>query len=245
MIEYKENPEVKIVELQVSGRITGEDIRSTVSQLEETYAKWGKLKIYEELGDIEGIEPKALWQDLRSVHSHQDKIAKIAVVSDKKWVEYLTEITEELVDFEIEKFSRAEGREDAYHWLNQVEVKEHGILKLRKDARGFYEIIAKGDVAKADYESFVEDVEQVFASEPGKINIVKRVDDVEGINWRTALGDVDKALKMWPKVQKAAIVTDSDWLETLSEAINHVTSADIKVFDDDEVEKAYHWISKA
>lgn len=244
MIEYKENPEVQIVELRVSGKITADEIKSAVGGLEATYSKWGKLKIYEEIGDLDGIEPAALWQDLSAVHTHRDKIAKVAVVSDKKWVEYLTEIADEFTSFEIEKFSRDEGREEAYHWLNQQEVKEHGTLKLRKDPRGFYEIIAKGNVSTVDYDAFVDQVEQVFATEQGKINIVKRIDDVEGINWRSALGEIDKALKMWPKVGKAAIVTDSDWLETLGEAINHVTSAEIKVFDDDEAEKAYRWISR-
>lgn len=245
MIEYKENQEVQIVELRISGRVTGDDIRSAASSLEQSYAKWGKLKIYEEIGDLDGIEPRALWQDLRSVHSQSDKIAKLAVVSDKKWVGYLTEIAEEFVDFEIEKFSRDEGQEEAFHWLNQQEVKEYGELKLRKDPRGFYEIIAKGEVTTPDYETFVEQVEQTFAAEPDKIKIVKRIDDVEGINWRTLLGDIDKAVKMWPKVGKAAIVTDSDWLESMGGVINSVTSADVKVFDDDEVEKAYRWILKS
>lgn len=245
MIEYKENSEVKIIEMHVSGKVTADDIKSAVSGLSDAYEKWGKLKIYEEIGDLDGIEPAALWQDLRSVHAHRDKIAKVAVVSDKKWVEYIAEIAEEFVDFEIETFSRKEGREDAYHWLNQVDVKEYGIMKLRKDPRGFYEILAKGEVTTADYEKFIAEIEQTFAAEPGKINIVKRIDDVEGINWRTLLGDIDKAVKMWPKVQKAAIVTDSDLLESMSSVINSVTSAEVKVFDDDEVEKAYHWIQNS
>ncbi|MEA5472368.1 STAS/SEC14 domain-containing protein [Spirulina sp. 06S082] len=116
MIEYKNNPENNIVELVIEGKITEEDFDRVVSQLKADIAKHGKLRVLEEVRHFEGINPIALWKDIRFGFAHLNDFTHAALVADAKWMRTLTEVFERVVSVKVKTFEPSQI-EEARHWL--------------------------------------------------------------------------------------------------------------------------------
>ena len=56
-----------------------------------TSKKHGKLRILEEIRSFEGIDPIALWKDVRFGLAHVNDFTHAAVVADAKWVRTFAE----------------------------------------------------------------------------------------------------------------------------------------------------------
>ena len=117
------------------------------------------------------------------------------------------------------------------------------MLNLKKDDRGFYEIIVAGRVDRQEYLDAVQELQSEIAARDGKVNIVKRVDSFEGMDWRLVVQNLGKSFSILPKVNKAAIITDIAWVEKLVTAMDKITSMEVKVFSKEKADDAYDWVS--
>lgn len=76
--------------------------------------KRDSFNMYFEIVDIEGVEGKALWQDvkfsLQQMSGFQEKIGKIALVSDKGWIRSLSQMSSMFVPhITLKSFSFSEA----------------------------------------------------------------------------------------------------------------------------------------
>ena len=116
MIEYNNNSQNNIVEIIIDGKITEADFDQLASQLQVDIAKHGKLRVLEEIRHFEGIDPIALWNDLRFSFAHLNDFSHAAVVADAQWLRTLTNLFDRVLSVQVKTFEPSQ-REEARHWL--------------------------------------------------------------------------------------------------------------------------------
>jgi SpoIIAA-like len=116
MIEYKNNPANNIVEIVIEGKITEADFDQVISQLKVDITKHGKLRILEEIRHFEGIDPLALWKDVRFGFVHINDFTHAALVSETKWLRTLTEAFDNVLSAKVKAFEPSQI-DEARNWL--------------------------------------------------------------------------------------------------------------------------------
>ncbi|MBD2512424.1 STAS/SEC14 domain-containing protein [Nostoc muscorum FACHB-395] len=119
MIEYKNNPNNNIVEIIIEGKISEEDFDQIVSQLKVDIAKHGKLRVLEEIRHFEGIDPLALWKDIRFGLTHLNDFTYAALVADTKWIRTLAEVFNSVLSVKVKTFEPSQI-DEARNWLSDT-----------------------------------------------------------------------------------------------------------------------------
>ncbi|HEB98967.1 MAG TPA: hypothetical protein ENJ05_05630 [Thiotrichales bacterium] len=111
-----------IFAFKARGKLTEEDYRQFLPQLEELIRKYGRISLYIELEDFEGWEAGAAWQDFRFGLRHDRDFDKIAIVGDKGWEKPLIKFADLVTRTRIRFFHKDEQKK-AWDWLEQEEPK--------------------------------------------------------------------------------------------------------------------------
>lgn len=125
MIEYRNNPNNNIVEISVAGKITEQDLDQVVSRLKADIEKHGKLRILEEIRSFDGIDPIALWKDVRFGFAYINNFTHAAVVADAKWMRTFAEAVGSILSAEVKAFEASE-MEAAQMWLAKSDHSKEG-----------------------------------------------------------------------------------------------------------------------
>ncbi len=107
-----------IFAFKAKGKLTAEDYRQFLPQLEELIRKHGRISLYVELEDFEGWEADAAWQDFRFGLRHDRDFDKIAIVGDKGWEKPLIKFFDLVTRTRIRFFHKDESQK-AWDWLEQ------------------------------------------------------------------------------------------------------------------------------
>ena len=116
MLIYRSQPDSPIVEIDVEGQVTGEDVSSVYDKLTVDIAHHGTIKVLERIGPLNGIEPAAIWADLKLAPSLLGKISHAAVVADQKWIKAGVGLVRHFIPTEMRQFDLDELIE-ARAWL--------------------------------------------------------------------------------------------------------------------------------
>lgn len=119
MIEYRNNPNNNVVEITVEGKITEADFDQVIARLKEDIATHGKLRILEEVRSFTGIDPIALWKDVRFGVAHVNDFTHAAVVTDAKWMRTFAEAVGGVLSAEVKAFESSQMKA-ARMWLMNV-----------------------------------------------------------------------------------------------------------------------------
>ncbi len=111
----------RVIGVRASGRLTEEDYRQFLPQLEELFRQQGPILLLVDMTDFEGWETRAAWDDLKFGLAHDVDFARIAVVTDKKWLQWMIRASNVFFTAEMRCFPAAE-REKALQWLQQPET---------------------------------------------------------------------------------------------------------------------------
>lgn len=118
MIEYHQDPATNIIELVVDGKLSRAELDEIAQKLETAIEQHGKVRLLEDVRGFGGIEPSALWENIRFSLRHLSDFSRVAVVGDTTWVEWLTRAAKPLVRGEVRYFERARI-EEARRWLRE------------------------------------------------------------------------------------------------------------------------------
>lgn len=97
-------------------RLHDEDYDKFVPFVEQKIKELGKVRIYFEMQDFEGWTPKAMWRDVKFGFEDRKYIEKAAMVGDKKWEEWLTQLMKPFTNADV-RFFKAEERQAARKWI--------------------------------------------------------------------------------------------------------------------------------
>ena len=116
---YTEDPEHKIAELVVDGKVTHEDFNNIARQLESFIEKHGRIKLIEEIRKLEGIDASMVWEgikfDIKNL-KHIRHISHCAVVSDIGWLSPISKAAGAFISCKIRTFS-LDQTDEARSWL--------------------------------------------------------------------------------------------------------------------------------
>jgi hypothetical protein len=118
MINFLNQSEHNLLAVAIIGKLNAEDERSLDHKLTTLNDTYGKLQLYVDLTEAEGIDFGALWQDIRNTLKHFNNIERIAVVGDQGWERFISGAAELLTPAEC-KFFYAQDHETALAWLRK------------------------------------------------------------------------------------------------------------------------------
>jgi hypothetical protein len=119
MIEYSEKPEQQYIEFSIEGKITKKDFEDLAKKIEPRLSEWKNIRLLEHVKSFEGMEPAALWADLKlgvRILGDLKHVTRCAVVADQKWMKYGVKVADLVLPGEVRLFSSAHISE-ARDWL--------------------------------------------------------------------------------------------------------------------------------
>jgi hypothetical protein len=105
-----------IIEIQLSGKLTTENYRQFVPDMERHIGQEGKVRLLVEMHDFHGWDPGALWEDIKFDFKHFNDIERIAFVGEKKWQELMSSFCKPFTGAKVKFFHPGESAK-AYEWL--------------------------------------------------------------------------------------------------------------------------------
>ncbi len=105
---------------------------------------------------------------------------------------------------------------------------------------GVVEFLVDGGVTRADYDAGVAAMEAVIADKGSlsALAVIRNFSMELGAWWK----DISWGATHMGKIRRAAIVTDSGWIEMATRAGSMMVSAEVKLFKPDAVEEARGWV---
>ena len=118
MIKVSEESEGNVLVLEAEDRLTDRDYKDVlIPRVESVIRERGKARVLFDMGDnFQGWEWKALWDDARFGLAHRRDFERIAVVSDRRWVDWAVKIGAWMVQGEVKAFSPSQ-RGEARSWI--------------------------------------------------------------------------------------------------------------------------------
>jgi predicted transcriptional regulator len=118
MLEKLNQNKGNILGYKAIGKITKEDYSTLTADVEALLQLEESINLLLDLEEFEGEKIKAWGADLKFGREYRKKIAKMAIVGDKKWQEWMTALVDPFFALEAEFFP-TEEREAAWEWLHK------------------------------------------------------------------------------------------------------------------------------
>lgn len=90
MLRFHRIPQTNILELTISGGFTAEDFDHVVAETDRIIAECGEIRLLEIIGQLDPMEPAAVWKDLRFAPQRLADFKRVAVVADQPWIQWMT-----------------------------------------------------------------------------------------------------------------------------------------------------------
>jgi len=116
MIRYSTERESPVVEITVAGRISDAELTANIERLIDDLEHNGKTRVLEVIQNFTGIEPQALWTDLRLGLPLAQKVGRVAVVADQAWIRAAAHLGRFFTRAELRIFAPAELKQ-ARAWI--------------------------------------------------------------------------------------------------------------------------------
>lgn len=116
MLEKLDQSYGSILGYKAIGKITREDYSTLTAEVEDLLQQEDSICLLLDLEEFEGEKIKAWGADLKFGREYRKKIAKMAIVGDKKWQERMTALVDPFFAREAEFFPTDES-DAAWEWL--------------------------------------------------------------------------------------------------------------------------------
>jgi hypothetical protein len=117
-VELHEQAGGKILEVALTGKLTKEDYRHFVPEVERLIKKHGKLRMFVKMHDFHGWTGAALWQDVEFDFKHIGDIERLALVGEKTWEHGMAVFCKPFTTATVTYFDTKDANE-AEVWLNE------------------------------------------------------------------------------------------------------------------------------
>ena len=113
-----EKADGKVLEVQVSGKLTHADYEHFVPEFERLVKAHGKLRLLFEMTDFHGWGAAALWDDIKFDAKHFADIERLAMVGEKRWEEGMSVFCRPFTRATIRYFDHADAAA-AHAWIEE------------------------------------------------------------------------------------------------------------------------------
>jgi hypothetical protein len=108
----------KVLETQISGKLSHDDYQRLVPEFERVLNEHGKARVLFDMVDFHGWEAGALWDDIKFDVKHFSDIERVAMVGDKHWEKGMSVFCKPFTTAKVRYFDRAHTAE-ARTWLQE------------------------------------------------------------------------------------------------------------------------------
>jgi hypothetical protein len=115
-IDVKEQDGGRILEVQVTGRLTRDDYDRFVPEVERLIGRHGTIRILLEMREFHGWTAGALWEDLKFDLKHFRGIERLALVGERRWEQGMAAFCRPFTTAAIRYFDRADA-DHAHRWV--------------------------------------------------------------------------------------------------------------------------------
>lgn len=116
-----ERTEEKVMEVQLSGKLTSVDYKQFIPETERFINAVGKISVLMIMRDFHGWDMGGIWQDIKWDFKHFNRIERIAMVGEKKWQSAMSVVCKPFTRAEIRYFTMPE-LEQAREWVAKAET---------------------------------------------------------------------------------------------------------------------------
>lgn len=116
MIKIREHPGTNILEFEIDGRTTKEDFGEIAGKIDAIIQEHGTVRIIKVIRKLGGVQPAAVWEDIKWAPSHIKAYTHAAVVAEEAWVEWLVACLRPLIGAEL-RYYRLDDLDDAREWI--------------------------------------------------------------------------------------------------------------------------------
>jgi hypothetical protein len=118
-VTYIEQDEGRTVIVEVRDRLTRADYEKFVPRVEKQIERHGKINFVARFDKLEGVEPGALWEDLKFDVRHFDDIRRVAIIGDKSWEKWMAKFCRPFTTAEVEYFGTDQAA-NAIEWASET-----------------------------------------------------------------------------------------------------------------------------
>jgi len=105
-----------VLEVHMSGKLHKDDYAEFVPAVEAAIERAGKVRFLMIMEDFHGWDLGAVWEDTKFDMKHHADIARIAMVGDKKWEQWMAKICRPFTGANIKYFDASEA-DAAREWI--------------------------------------------------------------------------------------------------------------------------------
>jgi len=116
MIEKKDG---RTLEVFLTKRLTKEDMKEFVPVANRMIAAQGKINVMVVMHDFEGLEPGAVWEDVKWDSKHYHDVGRVAFVGEKKWQETMSKLSSPFTAAEVSYFDTNDV-DNARNWVEET-----------------------------------------------------------------------------------------------------------------------------
>jgi uncharacterized protein YlzI (FlbEa/FlbD family) len=123
MIENIETFPDNVIALLAKGQVTKKDYQEVViPRVESALKKHAKIRLYYEMGSqFTGIDPGAMWEDLKVGVEHLTRWERMALVTDVDWIRHMVNAFRFIMPGQLRVFATAQAAE-ARAWTLSTEA---------------------------------------------------------------------------------------------------------------------------
>jgi hypothetical protein len=231
-----------VLGFEAVGEVTADDYGSVlVPALEAMLASQPKARLLYVLGpEFDKFSGGAAWRDATVGMRHFTDFERVAVVTDKDWIENMVEAFGFVMPGDVETFDFDELNE-ARAWI--AETKPKGELEYKMDeVAGVLTLIPHDDLGVADFAN-VGEVVDAQIEKAGRLNgIVIVADEFPGWDSLSAMTSHFRFVRNHHKsIGRVAFVTDDRFLSAVPRLAKHFVAAEIQRFEPGATEEAQRW----
>jgi hypothetical protein len=120
MIEENQHADASVLSLTVSGKLSGDDLDNLTSTLQEYTSEYSDPHLLMILEDFHGWESAgALWKDLKMDAEYIGYFDRIAVVGDKEWEKWGTQLLNPITREDLRYFDKTHFKQ-ALNWISKT-----------------------------------------------------------------------------------------------------------------------------
>jgi hypothetical protein len=118
MITQLPESQERVIGYRLSGTLHHEDYETFIPELETKIENEGPLRLLMDCAELDGADPRAMWDDLKFGMKHYSDVERMALVGSKNWHRWMSNLSKPFTKAEVRYFQRAE-MDQAWTWLNQ------------------------------------------------------------------------------------------------------------------------------
>ena len=103
---------------RMSGKLSDDDYKMLVAELEHEMKKNGKIRLVLEFDDFHGWDVHAAWDGVKYGFKYNKYLERVAHLGDKRWQKWIAKLTKLIAKGELRYFDLKQ-KEHAWNWMRE------------------------------------------------------------------------------------------------------------------------------